>query len=120
MKTCHDCKGSGVYKGFNIKPEPCQTCKGFGQLTDDGKPSDLPGWMSDYQDQIDDVIEPSSQNGMPSLKIGDIIFLYRRILVTVCGMHKYYVNATDGSLGKWRIPRSYINFNLTLKRWETT
>lgn len=58
---CPDCKGSGLYRGLNITPEPCQACGGAGEFLGvkvdlppktQLDPNDFPDWMGDHLDQI--------------------------------------------------------------------
>ncbi len=109
---CPDCKGSGKYTSA-LFVEPCQKCKGRGQLNADGTPLNLPEWMDDYKDQIkfnpkvssgwsdekdgkDLTVEELGQllkdsfTKSPELKVGDIIHVYEN------GWYK----ATVDSFGK--------------------
>lgn len=132
---CSDCKGSGMYEGFNLLPEPCRLCEGMGALNAEGMPDMLHkgsiktleglgrkssmspptgGGIIFSQEECDRI------NGvMPELKIGDILHVYDR------GWYGAVVTILDGCIvhaqhtcGTFDVARYLLNYNVTQGRWE--
>jgi len=126
---CPDCNGSGEYLGFNIAPEPCQTCNGHGKLDENGEPlqsilpSNLPDWMNDphYIEQLD--VTHKISNTSSKLAVGDVVYVYN--LKWYEGRITYIDNTSltilyyDGR-GPSRLaaPIDDICWNVTQSRWE--
>lgn len=142
---CSDCKGSGMYEGFNLPPEPCRLCEGMGALNAEGMPDMLNKGSIKTLEGLGrkSSMSPPSGGGIifsqedcdringvtPKLKIGDIIHVYDAGWIEAKVVHVYIhqgVGVQCGQLmvradftgGHLRVSFFELNYNITQRQWE--